>query len=272
MLGLSGELLEIKDLKKYFPIRAGLLSQHIGDIKAVDGVSLAIKVGETLGLVGESGCGKTTLAKVVMRLEEPTTGQVLFKGRNIFSFVGEELSRYRRDVQMIFQDPQASLDPRMTIGESIGEALLIHGIEDEEERLRRVEELLLEVGLEAEHATRYPHEFSGGQKQRIGIARALALRPSIIVADEPVSALDISIQAQILNLLKDLQEQHRLSYLFVAHNMAVIKYMSDRVAVMKAGRIVEEASVDDVFESPQHEYTKSLLAAVPVPNPYAKRL
>ncbi len=269
---MSGELLEIRNLKKYFPIRVGLLSKHLGDVKAVDGVSLAINEGETLGLVGESGCGKTTLGKVVVRLEEPTGGQVLFRGRDVFSFKGEELRRYRREVQMIFQDPQASLDPRMTIGESIGEALLIHGVEDEGERLRRVEELLIEVGLEAMHSSRYPHEFSGGQKQRIGIARALALKPSLIVADEPVSALDISIQAQILNLLKELQEQYRLSYLFIAHNMSVIRYVSDRVAVMKAGRIVEEATVEEIFEAPQHEYSKSLLAAVPVPNPRLKRL
>ncbi len=269
---MVGELLEIRNLKKYYPIRAGFLSKHVGDVKAVDGISLSIKPRETLGLVGESGCGKTTLGKVVLRLEEPTDGQVLFKGRDIFSFEGEELKRYRQEVQMIFQDPQASLDPRMPVGESVGEALLIHGVEDEDERLSRVDELLVEVGLEAEHASRYPHEFSGGQKQRIGIARALALKPSLIVADEPVSALDISIQAQILNLLAELQREYGLSYLFIAHNMGVIKYVSDRVAVMKAGRIVEEATVEGIFEAPQHSYTRSLLAAVPVPNPRLKRL
>jgi peptide/nickel transport system ATP-binding protein/oligopeptide transport system ATP-binding protein len=269
---LVGELLEIRNLKKYYPIRAGLISKHIGDIKAVDGVSLSIKPKETLGLVGESGCGKTTLGKVILRLEEPTEGHVFFNGWDIFELEGEDLKRYRREVQMIFQDPQASLDPRMSVGESIGEALLIHGVEDEDERMNRVEELLLEVGLEAEHAWRYPHEFSGGQQQRIGIARALALKPSLIVADEPVSALDISIQAQILNLLSELQREHGLSYLFIAHNMGVIRYISDRVAVMKAGRIVEEGTVDEVFEAPKHPYTKSLLAAVPVPDPTVKRL
>ncbi|MFQ5814946.1 MAG: ABC transporter ATP-binding protein [Candidatus Hydrothermarchaeaceae archaeon] len=269
---MGGELLEIRNLKKYYPISAGLLSKHIGDVKAVDGVSLSIKPRETLGLVGESGCGKTTLGKMILRLEEPTDGQVLFKGRDILSFEGEELKRYREEVQMIFQDPQASLDPRMMVGESIGEAFLIHGVDDEDERVSRVEELLVEVGLEADHASRYPHEFSGGQKQRIGIARALALRPSLIVADEPVSALDISIQAQILNLLAELQREYGLSYLFIAHNMGVIKYVSDRVAVMQAGRIVEGATVKEVFEAPQHSYTRSLLAAVPVPNPRVKRL
>ncbi|MEE9594169.1 MAG: ATP-binding cassette domain-containing protein [Candidatus Hydrothermarchaeales archaeon] len=269
---MGSDLLEIRNLKKYYPITEGFLSKHAGDVKAVDGVSLSIKAGETLGLVGESGCGKTTLGKVLLRLEEPTDGQVLFKGKDIFAFKGEDLKRYREEVQMIFQDPQASLDPRMPVGESIGEALIIHGVADEYVRLKRVKELLVEVGLEPDYASRYPHELSGGQKQRIGIARALALKPSLIVADEPVSALDISIQAQILNLLSDLQRQYGLSYLFIAHNMGVIKYVSDKVAVMKAGKIVEEASVEEIFEEAKHPYTKSLLNAVPVPNPKLKRL
>lgn len=269
---MNSKLLEIREIRKYYPIRPGFLSGHAGDIRAVDGVSLTIHEGETLGLVGESGCGKTTLGKVIIRLEEPTQGEVLFRGGNIFPLKDDDLKRYRREVQMIFQDPAASLDPRMTAGDSIGEALLIHGKEDEEERMRRVEELLEEVGLEASHASRYPHEFSGGQKQRIGIARALALRPSLIIADEPVSALDISIQAQILNLLTELKSEHNVSLLFIAHNMGVIRYLCDRVAVMKAGRIVEEGKVEEIFTSPQHPYTKALLEAAPVPNPHARRL
>lgn len=265
------KLLEIRDLRKYYPIRRGIL-RYEGEVRAVDGVSLSISEGETLGLVGESGCGKTTLGKVIIRLEEPTGGEVLFKGKNIFSFKGDELKQYRREVQMIFQDPQASLDPRMTAGETIGEALLIHGMQDEKERLERVKELLVEVGLEEEHASRYPHEFSGGQKQRIGIARALALKPKLIIADEPVSALDVSIRAQIINLLSQLQKEYRVSYLFIAHNMGLIKHVCNRVAVMEAGRIVEEGGVEEVFSAPEHACTRTLLASLPVPNPYAKRL
>lgn len=266
------KFLEIREIIKYYPLRSGFFSRHVGELKAVDGVSLEINEGETLGLVGESGSGKTTLGKVIIRLEEPTQGEVLFMGRNIFSLKGDELKCYRRQVQMIFQDPSASLDPRMTAGDSIGEALLIHGIEDEEERLGKVEGLLEEVGLEAGDYSKYPHEFSGGQKQRIGIARALALRPRLIIADEPVSALDISIQAQILNLLSELKNEYRLSLLFIAHNMGVIRYLCDRVAVMKAGRLVEEGDVEEVFTSPQHPYTRALLEAAPVPNPHVRRL
>ncbi len=265
-------LMEIRDIRKYYPIRTGFLPKHTGELKAVDGVSIVINEGETLGLVGESGCGKTTLGKVIIRLEEPTEGQLLFRGRDVLSLKGDNLKQYRREVQMVFQDPSASLDQRMTAGDSIGEPLLIHGMEDEEERLRRVGELLEEVGLEAGDASRYPHEFSGGQKQRIGIARALALRPSLIIADEPVSALDISIQAQILNLLTELRDEYRVSYLFIAHNMAVVRYLCDRVAVMKAGKIVEEGRAEEIFTSPQNAYTKALLNAAPVPNPYARRL
>lgn len=265
-------LLEIREIRKYYPIRSGFLSRQTGDLKAVDGVSLEINEGETLGLVGESGCGKTTLGKMIIRLEEPTQGEVLFREKNIFTLKGNDLKHYRRQVKMIFQDPSASLDPRMTAGDSIGEALLIHGMEDEEERSGRIGELLKEVGLEAGDASRYPHEFSGGQKQRIGIARALALSPSLIVADEPVSALDISVQAQILNLLSGLKSERGLSLLFIAHNMGVIRYLCDRVAVMKAGRIVEAGSVEEVFTSPRHPYTKALLEAAPVPNPHVRRL
>ncbi len=266
------KLLEIREVRKYYTIRSGFLSRRADELKAVNGVSLEINKGETLGLVGESGSGKTTLGKMIIRLEEPTQGEVLFRGSNIFSLKGNDLKHYRKQVQMIFQDPSASLDPRMTAGESIGEALLIYGMEDEEERMRRVVELLTEVGLEAGDASRYPHEFSGGQKQRVGIARALALRPGLIIADEPVSALDISVQAQILNLLSALKSEYKLSLLFIAHNMGVIRYLCDRVAVMKAGRIVEEGGVEEVFTSPQHPYTKALLAAAPVPNPHVRRL
>lgn len=259
-------MLEVKGLRKCYPVRSGLFSRHVENLRALDNVSLAIREGETLGLVGESGCGKTTLGRVIIRLEEPTEGEVLFEGENVLSLKGDYLKRYRRRVQMIFQDPSASLDPRMTAGDSIAEGLLIHGMEDV------VEELLEEVGLEAGDASKYPHEFSGGQRQRIGIARALALKPKLIIADEPVSALDISIQAQILNLLIELQEEYKVSYLFIAHNMAVIRYLCDRVAVMKAGRIVEEGKVEEIFTSPQHPYTKALLDAAPVPNPHARRL
>jgi len=268
---LQEKLLEVEGLSKHYPVRRGLLGREVSVVKAVDGVTLSLSKGETLGLVGESGCGKTTLARLLLRLEEPTEGKVLYKGRDVFSLREEELQRYRREVQMIFQDPQSSLDPRMRVRDIIGEPLEIHGIVDEDERFERVVELLLEVGLSREDAEKYPHEFSGGQRQRIGIARALALKPSLIVADEPVSALDISIQAQILGLLRDLQEEHGLSYLFIAHNMAVVRQVSDRVAVMKAGRIVEEGSVDRIFKSPEHPYTRELLQAVPSSSPRLRR-
>lgn len=268
---MDGKLLEIRDLRKYYPITTGLLHRTIGEVKAVDGVSFEMREGETLGLVGESGSGKTTLGKLILRLEEPTSGNVYLEGEDIFAFHGQGLKKYREKVQMIFQDPLASLDPRMTIGESVGEALLIHGERDEAKRHERVVELLEMVGLEAEHASRYPHEFSGGQKQRIGIARALALSPKLVVADEPVSALDVSIQAQILNLMMDLKKRYNLAYLFIAHNLGVIRYISDRVAIMQAGKIVEILSVDEIFERSEHPYTKALLAAVPVPNPHRRR-
>ncbi|MDP2766685.1 MAG: ABC transporter ATP-binding protein [Candidatus Methanoperedens sp.] len=263
-------ILEVKGLKTYFFTRRGI-------VKAVDDVSFDLKRGEVLCLVGESGSGKTVSALSILGLLEPPgrvmEGEVMLDGEELRQYTPEQLRRIRgKRIAMIFQDPSASLDPRMTAGDSIGEALLIHGMEDEVERLRRVEELLEEVGLERGHAYRYPHEFSGGQKQRIGIARALALRPSLIIADEPVSALDISIQAQILNLLTELKSEHKLSLLFIAHNMGVVRYLCDRVAVMKAGRIVEVGEVEEIFTSPQHAYTKALLEAAPVPNPHAKRL
>ena len=268
---MSQRLLEVENLKKYYPVTAGLLSRHVADVKAVDGVSFSINEGETLGLVGESGCGKSSLGRTLLRLEEPTAGRVLYKGSDITIWDRRQLKGLRKEAQMIFQDPQSSLDPRMTIGDSIGEALLIHGIGDEKERLERVEELLKRVGLEPEHVSRYPHELSGGQKQRTGIARALAVNPRIIVADEPVSALDVSVQAQILNLIMDLQRELGLAYLFIAHDLAVIGQVSDRIAVMYLGQIIELASRSELFDHPLHPYTEALLSAILLPNPHQKR-
>lgn len=267
----SDILLEVKDLKKYYPITRGLFSRHIGDVRAVDGVSLFVREKESLGLVGESGCGKSTLGRTVLRLEEPTAGHIFFHGRDISNLNGRSLKDFRAEAQMIFQDPQSSLDPRMMVGDSVGEALLIHGLKDEKERWERVGLLLKKVGLEVEHAWRYPHEFSGGQKQRIGIARALAVNPRLIVADEPVSALDVSIQAQILNLLADLQGDFGLSYIFVAHDLAVVKHISHRIAVMYLGRVVELCESRELFNNPLHPYTEALLSAVPVPDPHIKK-
>jgi len=265
------KLLEVRNLKKYYPVTAGLLARHVADVKAVDGVSFFIAEGETLGLVGESGCGKSSLGRTLLRLEEPTSGQVFYRGADITSWNKQQLKALRREAQMIFQDPQSSLDPRMTIGDSIGEALLIHGVGTEKERPERVAELLKRVGLEPAHATRYPHELSGGQKQRTGIARALAVNPKLIVADEPVSALDVSVQAQILNLVTDLQREFSIAYLFIAHDLAVIGQVSSRIAVMYLGQIVELASRDDLFHRPLHPYTQALLSAVLVPDPHQKR-
>ncbi len=268
---MERKLLEVENLKKYYPVTSGLLARHVADVKAVDGVSLSIAEGETLGLVGESGCGKSSLGRVLLRLEEPTSGQVFYRGNDITSWSKKQLKELRREVQMIFQDPQSSLDPRMTIGDSIGEALLIHGVGSEKDRPERVAELLKRVGLEPGHATRYPHELSGGQKQRTGIARALAVRPKLIVADEPVSALDVSVQAQILNLIMDLQRELSLAYLFIAHDLAVIGQVSNRIAVMYLGQIVELAGRDDLFHQPLHPYTQALLSAVFLPDPRQKR-
>ncbi len=268
---MSKRLIEIEHLKKYYPVTAGIFSKHIADVKAVDGVSFYIMEGETLGLVGESGCGKSSLGRTLLRLEEPTAGQVIYRGSDITVWGKQQLKGLRKEAQMIFQDPQSSLDPRMTIGDSIGEALLIHGTGTEKERLERVGQLLRRVGLEPEHTTRYPHELSGGQKQRIGIARALAVNPKLIVADEPVSALDVSVQAQILNLLMDLQRELALAYLFIAHDLAVIGQVSDRIAVMYLGQIIELAKRSELFSHPLHPYTEALLAAIPVPDPHRKR-
>ncbi len=268
----TGEVLvEVKDLKKHFPITGGVFSRVVGHVKAVDGASFHIKKGETLGLVGESGCGKTTMGRVVLRLTEPTAGQVLFEGKNVFSLGKEEMRKLRREMQIIFQDPYASLNPRMTVGDIIGEPLEIHGVATGAAKEARVRELLDVVGLSPYHIRRYPHEFSGGQRQRIGIARALALNPKLIICDEPVSALDVSIQSQIINLLEDLQSEFGLTYLFIAHNLSVIKHISDRIGVMYLGKIVEMADEPELFANPQHPYTEALLSAVPVADPTIKR-
>ena len=264
-------LLEVKDLQTWFPIRRGLLQRIRGHVKAVDGVSFSLRKGETLGLVGESGCGKTTVGRTLLRLIEPTGGQVLFEGRDVRRMAGEELRLLRRRMQIIFQDPGGSLNPRMRVGRIVGEPLEVHGVAKGEELREMVERLLERCGLWAAAADRYPHEFSGGQRQRIGIARALALKPSLIVCDEPTSALDVSIQSQILNLLKDLQDEFQLSYLFISHDMAVIHHICDRVAVMYDGRIVEEGTRDEVIQRPRHPYTQRLLAAVPEPDPRRPR-
>jgi oligopeptide transport system ATP-binding protein len=268
---MNRELIGVENLKKYYPVTAGLFPRRIADVKAVDGVTFHIMEGETLGLVGESGCGKSTLGTTLLRLEEPTAGRIFYKGDDITRWDKRQLKDLRKEVQMIFQDPQSSLDPRMTIGDSLEEALLVHGMGSEKERLDRVQELLRRVGLEPEHAPRYPHELSGGQKQRVGIARALAVNPKLIVADEPVSALDVSVQAQILNLIMDLQREFGLAYLFIAHDLSVIGQVSDRIAVMYLGQIIELADRAELLAHPLHPYTEALLSAVYLPDPHQKR-
>lgn len=263
----QGPLVEINNVKKYFPIKGGLLQRQIGQVKAVDGVSFSIQRGETFGLVGESGCGKTTIGKVILRLQEATAGEVVFEGKNICKLNKGEMRDIRREMQIIYQDPNSSLDPRLTVAEIIGEPLRIHGLYKGKAREKEVRRLLDLVGLASYHANRYPHEFSGGQRQRIGIARALALNPKFIVCDEPVSALDVSIQSQIINLLQDLQTEFGLTYLFIAHGLAVVKHISNRVGVMYLGKLVELAGSDEIFANSVHPYTKALMSAIPIPDP-----
>jgi peptide/nickel transport system ATP-binding protein/oligopeptide transport system ATP-binding protein len=265
------DLVQVEHLKKYFPVRSGLMQRVVAQVQAVDDVSFTIKRGETLGLVGESGCGKTTVGRTMLRLIEPTAGAAIYNGKDIFKLKSKELMSIRRDMQIIFQDPYASLDPRVPIGESVMEGLHIHHIGTPKERTEIMLETLKKVGLETYHARRFPHEFSGGQRQRIGIARALALRPKFIVCDEPVSALDVSIQSQVLNILKDLQQEFGLTYLFIAHNLSVVEHISDRVAVMYLGKMAELADRDELYRSPLHPYTQALLSAIPVPDPKLKR-
>ena len=268
----DGPLLAVKDLTKHFPVREGLIVQRaVGYVKAVDGVSFEIPEGKTLGLVGESGSGKSTTGLCVLQLIKPTSGSVRFMGKELTELGREEIRKLRREMQIVFQDPYSSLDPRMTVGDIVAEPLVVHRVGARSSRRARVRELLDVVGFDPTYTNRYPHEFSGGQRQRIGIARALALGPKLIVCDEPVSALDVSIQAQILNLLKDLQGEFGLTYLFIAHDLAVVRSMSDRIAVMQAGKIIEEGPADDVYEAPKHDYTKRLLTSVPVPDPRAMR-
>ena len=265
------DLVEVQHLVKYFPVRAGLMQRVVNWVKAVDDVSFTVKKGETLGMVGESGCGKTTIGRSMLRLVEPTSGSVHYDGKDVLKLRGNELKDVRRHMQIIFQDPYASLDPRVPIGEAVMEGLNIHKIGSPQERYDLMIETLKKVGLEDYHARRYPHEFSGGQRQRIGIARALALRPNFIICNEPVSALDVSIQSQVLNILKDLQKEFGLTYLFIAHNLSVVEHISDRVAVMYLGKMVELTTRDDLFKEPLHPYTKALMSAIPIPDPNLKR-
>lgn len=265
------ELIRVEGLKKYFPVRAGLFQRTVNFVRAVDDISFSINEGETLGLVGESGCGKTTVGRALLRLIEPTSGSVAFQGRDILRLSGHEMKDVRREMQIIFQDPYGSLDPRTPVGKSVMEGLNIHGIGTPQERFESMLHVLHMVGLESYHARRYPHEFSGGQRQRIGIARALALTPKFIVCDEPVSALDVSIQSQILNILKEVQAEFHLTYLFIAHNLSVVHHISDRIAVMYLGKIVELTTRDELYRNPIHPYTKALMSAIPMPHPRQKR-
>lgn len=266
------KLLEVKNLKKHFPIKGGIFGKQIGAVKAVDGLDFYIKEGETLGMVGESGCGKSTTGRLILRLIEPTEGEVTFDGKKVLRLNKHEMREMRKDMQIIFQDPYASLNPRMTVGDIIGEAIQIHKLAgSKQERQKQVHDLLEKVGLTKAHAARYPHEFSGGQRQRVGIARALAVNPKLIICDEPVSALDVSIQAQVINLMQDLQKEFGLTYLFIAHDLSVVKHISDRVAVMYLGKMVELASKEELYSNPKHPYTQALLSAIPIADPTVKR-
>jgi oligopeptide transport system ATP-binding protein len=268
----NGALLRVRDLRKEFPVKSGFLIERVSHtVKAVDGVSFQVEEGETLGLVGESGSGKSTTGYCILQLLKPTAGSVLYQGKELTKLGREEIRKMRREMQIVFQDPYSSLDPRMTVGDIVSEPLEVHGVGTRRNRRARVRELLDVVGFNPDYENRYPHEFSGGQRQRVGVARALALNPSLIVCDEPVSALDVSIQAQILNLLKDLQRDFGLTYLFISHDLAVVRSMSDHIAVMKDGKIVETGTADEVYETPKHEYTRALLTAVPLPDPRRMR-
>lgn len=268
---MSELLLEVNGLKKYFPITGGILGRKKGEVKAVDDVSFYVKKGETLGIVGESGCGKSTTGRLLMRLIEASDGKIIFEDKDITSMSKTELRKTRRDIQMVFQDPYASLNPRHSIEQILEEPLIVHGMGTKEERKKQVREMLEVVGLSSYHAKRYPHQFSGGQRQRIGIAKALMTKPKLIIADEPVSALDVSIQAQVLNLMKDIQNEFGLTYIFIAHDLGVVRHISDRVGVMYLGRLIELADSEELYENPMHPYTKALLSAVPVPDPDIKR-
>jgi peptide/nickel transport system ATP-binding protein/oligopeptide transport system ATP-binding protein len=265
------DLIRVNNLKKYYPVRGGVFQRVVAWVQALDNVSFTIKEGETLGMVGESGCGKTTVGRTMLRLTEPTAGSVFYGDTDVFKLRGRELKEMRRNMQIIFQDPYASLDPRVPIGDSVMEGLRIHNIGTPKERWELVLETLKKVGLEEYHARRYPHEFSGGQRQRIGIARALALKPRFIVCDEPVSALDVSIQSQVLNILKDLQQEFKLTYLFIAHNLSVVEHISNRVAVMYLGKMVELTEREELFRNPMHPYTQALMSAIPIPDPKLRR-
>jgi oligopeptide transport system ATP-binding protein len=264
-------LLQVRNLKKHFPITGGVFGKQVGQVKAVDGLSFEVRKGETLGLVGESGCGKSTTGRLLLRLLDPSEGTVFFEDKEITSLSKEELRKLRREMQMVFQDPYASLNPRHTIEKILEEPLIVHGIGDKKERKKRVHEILEVVGLSSYHAKRYPHQFSGGQRQRIGIARALMTKPKLIIADEPVSALDVSIQSQVLNLMEDLQKEFGLTYIFIAHDLGVVRHISDRVGVMYLGRIVELSTSEQIYSKPMHPYTEALLSAVPVPDPELKK-
>ena len=269
---MADNLLEVKNLKKYFPVKAGIFKRTVAHVKAVDDISFSIKEGETLGLVGESGCGKSTAGRTILRLLEATEGEVVFEGKNVMDLDKSAMRAIRRDMQIIFQDPYASLNPRMTVADIVGEPLDIHNLaKNKKERNERVKEILENVGLGSEYMNRYPHEFSGGQRQRIGVARALAVDPKLIIADEPVSALDVSVQAQVINLLQDLQKEYGLTYLFIAHDLSVVKHISDRVAVMYLGKLVELTDKKELFNNPLHPYTQSLLSAIPEADPRKKK-